>query len=266
MSLSRFLSIAFLVTLPAALPVQVSGQSADNRNAQANRAQIEAALAEAEKIVASPGYSGRIKSAKRQEIALLKSRLEDGDLQPGDQVSLAVQGEDKLTGTFVVDPLRVLSLPGVADISVRGVLRSELQGYMTAQISKYIKDPQVHALPTIRLSVLGGVGKPGFYQIPAGVLAGDAIMVAGLANSVDPANTVVQRAGVEIMSKEAFRQSMIDGKSLDQLNLRAGDEILVGGWRVPPGASRGGVFLTTVLPVVGAVASLGYLAARILGF
>lgn len=257
--------IAILLALRTALPSPATAQSADNRNAQANRAQIEAALAEAEKIIASPGYSSRIKGAKRREIALLRSRLDDGDLQPGDQIALQVQGEDKLTSTFIVDPQRVISLPGVADISLRGVLRSELQGYMTAQISKYVKDPQVHALPTIRLSFLGGVGKPGFYQVPAGVLPGDAIMVAGgPVASVDPANTTVQRSGVEIMSKESFRQAMIDGKSLDQLNLRAGDEVLVGGWRVPPGSGRS--FFTTVLPIVGAVGSLGYLASRIFKF
>ncbi len=259
------MSIAFLLTVRSALPSPASAQSADNRNAQANRAQIQAALTEAEKIVASPGYSGRIKSAKRREIALLKSRLEDGDLQPGDQIALTVLGEPNLNGTFVVDPQRVISLPGVADISLRGVLRSELQGYMTVQISKFIKDPQVHALPTIRLSLLGGVGKPGFYQIPAGVLAGEAIMFAGgPASGVDPANTTVQRAGIEIMSKESFRQSMVDGKSLDLLNLRAGDEILVGGWRVPPGSKRN--FFTVVLPIIGAVGSLGYVASWIFKF
>jgi hypothetical protein len=244
---------------------RLAAQSPDTRLAQATRVQVQTALAEAEKIVTSSGYSGRIKDIKRKEIALLKSRLEDGDLQPGDQVILVVTGEAPLTATFTVAPGRVLPLPGIGDISLKGVLRSEVKDYLTSEFQKYLKSPTVYAQTTMRLSVLGGVGRPGFYQVPSEQLIGDAIMAAGgPAAGADPSNTNIQRNGQEVLTKEGFRQAVIDGRTLDQLNLRAGDEIIVGGHRTPVGSGGGGTFLRSVLPLLGAATSVGYLLSRIL--
>ena len=233
------------------------------RLAQATREQIQAAIVEAEKIGSSSGYSGRIRGIKRKEIELLKARLEEGDMQPGDQVILNVLGETTLTGTFVVAPGRVLQLPGIGEIPLRGVLRSEVPTYITTELKKYLKSPEVTAQTTMRLSFLGGVGRPGYYQMPAEILVDSAIMAAGgPAGGTDPAKTKVQRNGQEVLSKEAFRQALVEGRTLDQLNLRAGDEILVGGTRTG-GNAQGGSFLRTVLPVMGAITSVSYLFTRV---
>lgn len=252
------MAAACLVTaLPAS---KALGQSRDSRLAQATREHLQERLAEAEKIVASPGYSGRIKSIKRKEITLLKSRLEDGDLQPGDQVALQVAGDSLLTGTFVVTPNRVLPLPGLGDIPVKGVLRTEVPGYLTTELKKYLKNPTVTAQTTMRLSFLGAVGRPGYYQMPAEILVDSAIMAAGgPSGGTDPAKTKVERSGVEVLSPEGFRQAVIEGRTLDQLNLRAGDEIIVGGERTP-GVRRG---IMAVLPYLGAAASFGFLVTRL---
>ena len=247
----------------ALAPSPVSGQSQESRLSQATREQIQASLAEAEKIIASSGYSGRIKEAKRKEIALLRSRIEEGDLQPGDQVILVVQGESTLTGNFTVGPARTLALPGIPDISVKGLLRSEVPDFMTNELKKYLKNPTVTAQVTLRLSFLGGVGRPGYYQMPAQALIDSAIMAAGgPGNGIDPANTKIERGGKEILSKEGFRQALVDGRTLDQLNLRAGDEIVVGGSRTT-GVRTGG-FLRNTLPYIGAISSVTYLIARLL--
>jgi protein involved in polysaccharide export with SLBB domain len=254
--------IMMCLTSLAAAPAALS-QATDNKNAQATRAQIVEAMANAEKILASPGYSGRVKDAKRREMALLKSRLEDGDLQPGDQVSLDVAGEPTLSKVFIVGPQRTLSFPGLDDFSVRGVLRSELQDALLAHLRKYVKDPVIQVQTTIRLSFLGGIGKPGFYQVGSGMMVGDALMAAGGPNGgIDPAKTRVERAGIIIMPKESFQQALSEGKTLDQLNLRAGDEFLVGGDRIVAG-SRSNRFFTTVLPIISATMSIFYLGTRV---
>jgi protein involved in polysaccharide export with SLBB domain len=237
------------------------GQGVENPSAKTTREQIQAAIAEAEKIANSGGYSQRIRLAKRQEIAVLRARLTEGDLQPGDQVILSVQNEKDLTGIFAVSGGRFITLPGVADISLKGVLRSELQDYLTNELRKYIKDPVVHVRTTVRLSILGAVGKPGFYQIPSEAMIGDAIMVAGgPSGAIDPAKTRVARNGEEVMSREAFSEAVSQGRTLDQMNLQAGDEILVGGTRTP---TAGRAFLTVGLPVLTGVASLGWLMVQI---
>lgn len=255
-SLVVTLSLSIIGSLAAASAV---AQPADNlRN---SRTQIESAITEAQKIINSPGYSARIKQVKRQEVALLKNRLEDGDLQPGDQIYLAVEGEQTLTNTFTVSGNRSLTLPGVSDVSLRGVLRSELEQYLTDELKKYLRNPVVHVRTTVRVSILGSVGKPGFYQVESEKMIGDAIMLAGGPGAgVDPAKTRVERSGTVILDRDAFTVALNEGKTLDQMNLRAGDEIVVGGGRTStPGRSTMG----TVLPVLTSLATMTVLLVQI---
>ena len=241
----------------------LAGQSGVERAARFTRPQIETAIAEADKILSSPGYSGRIKQSKRREIALLRARLSEGDLQPGDQIVLSVQGENDLTGTFLVSAGRFITLPRIADVSLRGVLRSEVEEYLTRELRRYLNDPILHVRITIRVSVLGAVSRPGFYQVPSETMIGDAIMLAGgPAGGVDPAKTRVQRSGTEILSQEDFAQALSEGRTLDQMNLLAGDEILVGGARAlaQPGRST---LLNVALPVMSGLLGLGYMLSQI---
>lgn len=250
------LNLSLLGSLAA---VSAVAQQADNlRN---SRPQIESAIAEAQKIVNSPGYSARIKQVKRQEIALLKSRLDDGDLQPGDQIFLSVDGEQTLTNTFTVSGNRSLTLPGVSDVSLRGVLRSELEQYLTNELKKYLRNPVVHVRTTVRMSILGSVAKPGFYQVESEKMIGDAIMLAGGPSAgVDPAKTRVERSGAVILDRDAFTAALNEGKTLDQMNLRAGDEIVVGGGRT---ATTGRSALGTVVPVLSGLVTMTVMLVQI---
>jgi protein involved in polysaccharide export with SLBB domain len=192
---------------------------------------------------------------------MLQARLRDGDLQPGDQIFLIVQGEGPLTATFTVTADRLLVLPGIGDISMKGVLRSEVEEHLTKEIGRYLRNPQVHASTSVRLSILGAVGKPGFYQIKSETLIGDAIMEAGgPASNVDPAKTRIDRSGQEIVSQEAFVESLKNGRTLDQMNLLAGDEIIVGGNRV--NQQRGPAW-NYIVPIISSIAGIGYLFAQI---
>ena len=72
-----------------------------------------------------------------------------------------------------------VTLTDIGDISLAGVLRSELQAHMEAQLAKYMKDARVRATPLVSLSVLGPVGRPGFYFMPPDIPLTDAVMRAG---------------------------------------------------------------------------------------
>jgi len=230
MLLKRASLLLLLLTSTSTSTHSLAAQGTDTRRVEATRAELEGELVEIEKIVNSPGYSSRLRAAKRAEADLVRQRLVDGDLQVGDQINLTVVGEQALTSTFTVAPGRVLILPGYPEIPLKGILRAEIPAYLSQELKKYIRDPQVHAQTMIRLSIFGAVSKPGFYQVPADQLAGDAIMTAagGPAGGADPHKTTVRRGGVEIWSKEAFQQALVEGVTLDRLNLRAGDEITVG--------------------------------------
>jgi protein involved in polysaccharide export with SLBB domain len=228
------------------------------KRAQATRAELEASLLQIDSIVKSPGYSSRIREAKRREAALIRERLTDGDLQVGDQLQISVLNETQFTGTFLVQAGRQLVLPGIDPIPLRGVLRSEAEPYLTGHFARYVRNPSVRVVPSIRLAVLGAVVKQGFYQVPADVLVSDAIMLAGGPISIaDPNQSRVLRANNEILSKSEIEAAIIQGATIDQLNLRAGDQIYV-----DERAARAGRSLT-LLAVVGLLTSTAYLLVQI---
>jgi len=185
--------------------------------------------------------------------------LEDGDLQAGDQILLAVDGEKDLTNTFPVSAARSITLPGLGDVSLRGVLRSELEEYLTGELGKYLRNPVLHVQTTVRLTILGSVGKPGYYQIDSERTIGEALMLAGgPSTGIDPAKTYVERGGTVILDREAFTDALNQGSTLDQVNIRAGDQIVVGG-AVAPNRSTVGA----AIPVLSGLATLTFMLVQI---
>jgi protein involved in polysaccharide export with SLBB domain len=109
------------------------------------------------------------------------------------------------------------------------VLRPELVDHLTRQIGRYVRDPIVHAQSLVRVSVSGSVARPGFYSMPADILLGDAIMHAGGPTpETDMGRTVVKRGTSETLGRSAVQRAIRDGATLEQVGMRAGDEIVVG--------------------------------------
>ncbi|HJR34559.1 MAG TPA: polysaccharide biosynthesis/export family protein [Gemmatimonadales bacterium] len=245
-------ALAMLTAITSGAAAGVQGQ--DTRRSQATRTELEASLVELEKYAASSGYSSRLRSEKAREASLIRARLEAGDLQVGDYLEVLVVGQLAYSDTFAVASGRVLTLPGLPDIPLQGVLRSEVQGYLQKQLSRYIRDPEVRVRTMIRLSVFGSVGKPGFYQIPADVPATEAFMIAGgPALDADPSKVKIRRSSEEIWSAEAFQEAMRQGLTLDQMNLRAGDELVL-----DPRKRPGSISLLTIAGALGGLASTFY--------
>lgn len=148
----------------------------------------------------------------------------------GDRIALAIEGPQAVASdTVVVRQGLILTLPTFGDISVAGVKRSNIQPYLTQQISKFIKDPVVHAIPLVRISVLGEVGRPGFYTVPSDMLLSDVVMRAGgPTGSADLNKTVVKREGTQVLSQQQAQAALANGQTLDQLQIAPGDEIVVG--------------------------------------
>jgi len=229
--LTRTMVWSLLVGLALGAPRSTGAQEVnpDGRRAVASREELQAALVEADRIANSGGYSGSFREAKQREAALVRERLQDGDFQVGDQIQVTVFGETTATGMHSVGPGRVLSLPGLPDIPLRGVLRSEIEPYLRDQVGRYIKNAQVKARGMIRLSIIGGVAKPGFYQLDADMMLSDALTAAGgILATTEFKRSVVRRGTDKILEAEGFTKALADGRSVDQLNLRAGDIVDVG--------------------------------------
>jgi len=193
------------------------------------RADLQATLDQADQTAGSEAYSFAFREEKRAEAAVIRERLLEGDFYVGDQLTIQMIGDSGSSGTETVQFGRVVTLRGLPDIPMRGVLRSEAQDYITTQVARFLKDPVVKVRPLIRLTMLGGIGKPGFYQLDADLLLSDALMkTGGIGNSTDFKASKVRRNGIDIIDGETIAKAITEGRTLDQLNLRAGDEIEIG--------------------------------------
>jgi polysaccharide export outer membrane protein len=162
------------------------------------------------------------------DLNMIRDRLQNGDFNVGDRVVLRVANVAALTDTFPVRGGRSLELPDIGTVPLSGVLWSELTPYLTTQIGKYVVNPTVIAHPLIRVSVSGAVAKPGFYAVRPDMLISDAIMSAGGPSpQADVDETVIRRNGKEVMHAKTLRAKVAAGATVDQLDLRAGDEIYV---------------------------------------
>lgn len=230
----------------------------DVRGTELTREELTELLERLEQAASAPGYSGALRSQAAREASYVRQRLEEGDFRVGDRVVLIVRNEPQLSDTIAVTGDRTLELPQVGPVSLDGVLRSELESHMTDVLSQYVREPRVQARALIRIAVLGSVGNPGFYTLPASALLEEAIMVAGgPAGSADVDDVRVRRGEEVVWEGEPLQQAMIEGRTLDQLSLQAGDRIVVP--RQTPGLFERGIIRTLLVTIPPAV----YLLARV---
>ena len=248
------ISLAFAITLGAA-PVAAQAVDWDPRAAEVTREELTELLGRLEIAGDASGYSQRLREQAREEAEYIRARLEEGDFQVGDRIILEVPAEPELSDTLTVTSGRVVAVPQIGAISLDGVLRSELQGHLETELGRYLRDPVIRATALIRLGIMGAVGRQGFYTVPATLLLEDAIMHAGgPAERADLNGMTIERGDREIWSGDQLQAALVEGRTLDQMNLRAGDRIVVP--QRTAGFVEGGVvrtLLLTVPPLVYAI-------------
>lgn len=214
---------------------------------QPTREELQRLLARYDSAAGSTAYTPAFRERARHEAGLVRTRLQQGDFQVGDQVALTVEGEPTLTATFTVQGGRVLRLPTLGEIPLAGVLRSELDEHLRRQISRYIREPVVTARSLVRISITGQVRQPGFYVVPAESLLSDALMAAGGPSATAKLSAIrVERGAERVWEGEPLRQAMVEGRTLDQMSIRAGDQVVVPAEGGPRGS--GALRAITALP------------------
>jgi protein involved in polysaccharide export with SLBB domain len=232
------ISISVLV-LCAATAASLRGQTSTTAGpSYESRAHLEAEVREADN------------ADRRSEALLLRLRLRAGDFQEGDRIVIVLESNPAATDTMQVRAGKLLQFPRMSEVSLEGVLRSELTDKLRDHLSKYLTNPNVRATPLLPVAVLGSVRNPGFFYAPADYLLRDLLMRAGgPAPDADVSKTEVRRAGQTIWNVKDVRVAFTNGMSLDRLHLRAGDEVYV-----PPQRNR--FQLTTIVGLVSAAAAL----------
>jgi protein involved in polysaccharide export with SLBB domain len=252
-----------LVVLSAALllPGQVvSAQTTpaiDPGGSVRTRSDLERLLVEYEQALQSPAYSNAVKDRIRADADFIRSRLQNGDFRVGDRITLEVEGEPGIPDTVAVESGPKIVLPLFGDVSLEGVLRSEIEDHLTEALGRFIRDPVVRANGHIRISVQGQIAQPGFYTMPAEMLLGEALMVAGGPTPASDMEDIrIERGPVTVLEGDPLQEAIRSGLTLDQLNLQAGDQIVV------PQRPTGG-WLGTVGIVTGILGSLTLLILRL---
>jgi protein involved in polysaccharide export with SLBB domain len=194
-----------------------------------------------------PSKPPAIQSQLDDEIRFGDQRLEAGDFKVGDRILLQVEEplplapggggggaaskspEQLLTDTFTVTSTIALNLPLLGAVPLHGVLRSEIEPYLTRQIGTRIRDPQVHARPLVVVAVSGGVLRPGYYSVPADAVIGTVISSAGGGEKEGKITDLkIIQHGKTKWEGVPLQRAIGEGKTLDDLGIQPGDEIAVG--------------------------------------
>jgi polysaccharide biosynthesis/export protein len=221
MTITR-VTIAILVALLAAAG-PAAGQAGDGSNALglgAARQVLEARAAHLEQ--------GAPSADAAREAAAIRTRLTRGDFRVGDRILLVVEGEAALSDTFTVGLGGQVILPLIGNVPLEGVLRCELQDYLTRRLAQNLRDPEVRTRAFVRLSIQGAVTHPGYYGVPADALLSDALMAAG--GPMQEANLTrlrIERDGRPIWEGKALQHAIAAGRTLDGAGLVAGDQVIV---------------------------------------
>ena len=225
---------------------------------QVTRAELETSLASLERLAASTS-DRRVKEQALGDAAAIRERLRTGDFYPGDRIVIRVLNDTAVSDTFTVKQGRVIDFTALPQLSLAGVLDSELLGHVKTHIAKYIKEPDVTVTPLVRLQISGGIAQPGWYQFETDQTLSDAIMSIGGPGPNSEMNKAEVRRGTRVLvDRGATARALRTGKTIGDLGLRDGDELRIAE-KLTAQTNR----LWTIMPIVTTVLfALRYVIAR----
>jgi polysaccharide export outer membrane protein len=152
---------------------------------------------------------------------------------PSDVITVTVWQQPTLSGSILVRPDGMITLPLLADIAASGMTPSQLAEQIATRLKKYFRDPSVSVVLTQvnskKVYLLGEVARKGPVDLTYGMTLLEAISSAG--GLTDYANA----KKIYILRAEAGRQRKIPvhykqalkGNSEFNLALKTGDTIVV---------------------------------------
>ena len=202
---------------PIATPDRESPRRATLRDAAENFRKLAATEKDASK---RAGYL--------EQERMIRKRLAEGDFQTGHRILLFVTGDSALSDTFTVRSDQKLQLPNLPEISLAGILDSELQGYLQTKLAQYLRDPSVRAQSMLRVQVSGDVASPGFYSVRTDTPVSDVIMNAGgPSTSADINKTELRRGSTVVVSRDGIQAAIRSEYTLSDIGARPGDELFI---------------------------------------
>lgn len=210
------------------LVAPASGQQWDPFEPRVSRADLEQRLDLYERAAESPAYTVELRAEAAAQARLIRGRLDGGDFRPGDRLLITVEQQPALTDTFSVDADQSIALPGVGEVELTGVLRSELRNHVLAAVARVIREPRVRTRSLVRVQVEGAVTAPGYYLLDSDLPLSDLLMRAGGQTAEARLEAArVERAGATLLTPERLQQALASGATVDHVGLRDGDRVVI---------------------------------------
>lgn len=239
-------ALAGSVLVAASAVAQPAAASSIRSAVYATRPALTQALADAQR------------RGARDEAARLRERLTTGDMRPGDRLAVTLTVDSTRQLDLVVRDSQRVDIPPFAPLSLRGVLRSELQPVMLRYFQQYYRNPDVRVQSLIRVGVLGAVQKPGYYAIAPDAFVTDLLTErggGGAAGNADQGKIEVKRGSQKVLDRKGYKRAAREGLTLADAGVRSGDEL-----QVPERKNRStGQIIQTVFFGVSALTSLLFL-------
>ena len=202
-------------------PPTMSLQRATRTDLAARAASLEGQL--------TGGTAKGEKNAKlAADLAELRSRLANGDFRVGDRFLYTLTMDSVRSDTVSVRDGLTVTVGNLPDMSIKGVLRSELDDALTTHILRYLKNARIRTVTLTQVSILGAVSRPGYYYAAPDRPVSELIMIAG--GPVVDANlreVEIKRANKVVMRSKDSRQALINGRTIEQVDIRSGDEVRI---------------------------------------
>ncbi len=173
--------------------------------------------------------AGLERSGRGVDAAAIRERLKVGDFYPGDRLVVDLfGGEEPFRDTVSVRAGQEIVVSTFPAFSLKGVLRSEADSALVAQARRFMQRPIVRTQPLVRLLVTGAVGRPGFVTVRGDAAVSDVVSTAGGLTSLSRlAKSKVKRGAGTLVDKDSLSIVFRSGMTLDQADIRAGDELVI---------------------------------------
>lgn len=205
----------------------------------ASRAELERRVLQLEALTGSTAYSERTRARSAQEAATIRRRLGEGDFRVGDRIYIEIEGAipegvqvaptlSDLQDTVTVFEGARINVRNIGEISLVGVLRSELQARVNTAVNEVILNSRAMTRPLVRVAVFGSVARPGYYNIPLETRLDNLIMLAG-GPTVDAATEKMRvvRGDTVVLDESEVRMLISTGEVIGAMGLQEGDQLIV---------------------------------------
>ena len=166
------------------------------------------------------------KDERSEEQTLEPQNVVSKPFRPGDAISISTFPDTSsfLNSVFPIDDYGYIELLLLGKVRITQMTVAELQNYLKNQFKAYLRYPNVLVKPLIRVSIMGGVPKPGLYYVDEKSSLWEVVRIAG--------GTTLEE-GLKELHWERDQDDVVDdlipyfqsGISLKRMGFKSGDQL-----------------------------------------